>query len=1053
VTSKINWTRRIAGLFLLLGAATAALAQLPTATLLGVVKDSSGAVVAGATLTARNQETGQTRTTVSAANGDYRLQALPVGIYEVRAEQSGFRAEVRGGLTLTVGQEAVLNFSLELGAVEQTVSVTADAPLVNTTSGSLGGLVDERKVADLPLNGRNYINLTLMQTGVMEHKTKSPGNETVGTWFSSNGAPVRSNSYMLDGALMQGYGGTNTSSVSGSTLGIEGIREYRVITNSFSAEYGMTMGSQMVIVSKGGSNNFHGSAFEYLRNSVLDARDFFDRQTALTPGRLPPFKRNNFGAAFGGPIKKDKTFFFGVYEGLRERKGVTTVSNTLPAGCRGSSTGTVTNTDCPALVNLSSLTIAPVVRPLVALFPLANLPKDQVTFPFSQPTQEDYGQMRVDQNLNQNDSLFVRYTIDNAARTEPLDFPQFSVNRGGRSQFLTAAENHVFSASLLNMFRSSYSRVKSIIDSPSELVGPQYSLVPGQQMGPLNVAGTTTFGPSGSTPNVKAQNIFTWSDDLFYTRGRHSLKFGTLINRFRQFTANGTNSKGTVTFASIPTFLQGLPSTYTAVTPGSALARAYHYTTLGFYVQDDLRLRPNLTFNLGLRYEFLTQPQEVKGFSAALRDMVHDANTTLGPAFENPTLRNFSPRFGFAWDVMGNGRTAVRGGFGLLYDIGNLGNALSAGAGAMPPFASLSTVRPTGVLTLPLTFPADTAGKALRVVDYHLQQPHLLQYNLTLERQLPLGMAMTLAYGGSRGMNLIQTKEGNPTVPQTLADGRQFWPVNAPRTNPFWSNIESKTAAGNSWYNSLQFGVSKRLAKGLQFQSSYTWSKVLDETQGQLNVDNNSSSTFGSDPTHRAVDRGPASFDVAQSWRFNTIYRLPGFSSLQGFSSKLLNGWWMSGILSVQSGYPFTPGLQTNRSRSLVNGGGAGIDRPDVIASRSNDSIILGGPDRYFDASAFSIPAAGFLGTLGRNTLRGPGFANLDFSMAKDTALRFLGEGGAIEFRAEIFNILNHANFGMPDRTVFAARLDSEPILATAGRITSTAGSSRQIQFALKLVF
>ncbi|OFW37766.1 MAG: hypothetical protein A3J28_01855 [Acidobacteria bacterium RIFCSPLOWO2_12_FULL_60_22] len=542
---------------------------------------------------------------------------------------------------------------------------------------------------------------------------------------------------------------------------------------------------------------------------------------------------------------------------------------------------------------------------------------------------------------------------------------------------------------------------------------------------------------------------------MFYTRGRHSLKFGGLINRFQQFTNNGTNSRGAITFANINSFLLGQPASFRAVTPGSNLTRTYHYTTLGFYGQDDWRVSSGLTLNLGLRYEFLTQPQEVQGFSAALRDIQHDANTTLGPAFENPSLRNLSPRLGFAWDVRGDGKTALRGGFGLLYDIGNLGNALSAGAGATPPFAALSTVSLTTPtpLVLPLTFPDSAAGKALRTVDYLLQQPHMLQYNLTVDRQLPLNMAVALAYAGSRGLNLIQTKEGNPTVPQVLANGSQFWPANAPRTNPNWTSIELKTGAGNSWYNSLQLGLSKRLGKGLQFQSSYTWSKVLDETQGQLGVDNNASSTFGSDPTHRSADKGPASFDAAHNWRFNAIYRLPEFSSAGRVTGKLLNGWWISGILSLQTGYPFTPALQTNRSRSGVNGGGAGIDRPDLVPGRSNDNIILGGADRYYDPRAFTVPALGFLGNLGRNTLRGPGFANLDFSLVKDTSLRFLGESGKLEFRAEFFNILNRVNFDMPSRTVFAARADLESPLSDAGRITNTSGSSRQIQLALKMLF
>ena len=516
------------------------------------------------------------------------------------------------------------------------------------------------------------------------------------------------------------------------------------------------------------------------------------------------------------------------------------------------------------------------------------------------------------------------------------------------------------------------------------------------------------------------------------------------------------------------------PTNDNAVTPGSILDRTYHFTTLGFYAQDDLRLTPRFTLNLGLRYEFHTEYQDQQGHTAALRDIQHDRDTTIGPPFENPSLKNLSPRFGFAWDVRGNGKTAVRGGFGLLYDIANYGSALIQVTTAMPPFSSqsrlVSTPQSPLTLVLPFVFPPESAGRILRPVEYHLQQPHLLQYNLTVDRQLPWTMAVTLAYGGSRGINLMQVKEGNPTIPQGLPlngvcttpstpppfrlEGPKCWLPGAPRTNPNWADISMYTAGASSWYNSLQLGVAKRLSRGFQFQSSYTWSKLIDETQGQFNVEAGGGGTaFGSDPSNRKVDRGLSAFDSTHVWRFNTIYRLPAWAA-GGSLNKLLTGWWLSSIVSLQTGYPFTLGLTNNRSRAGIQGGGAGIDRPDLVAGRSNDNIVLGGPNRYYDPSAFTIPAAGFLGNAGRNILRGPGIANLDFSVGKDTALGFLGESGKLEFRAEFFNLLNRVNLATPDRIVYAGRLDQETALPTAGRINSTGGStSRQIQFALKLLF
>ena len=1050
--------RLIAALILIPMTAPAMFAQLPTATILGVVRDASGAVVPDAALTARNVDTGQTRTTVTAADGSYRIPALPVGNYEVRAEHPGFQSELRGGLTLTVSQEAVVNMTLQVGAVEQTVAVTAEAPLVNTTSGSLGGLVSEEKVAELPLNGRNYIDLTLLQTGVSEQKAVVRNTGYVGTYFSSNGAPVRSNNYLLDGAIMVNLWGVSSASATSSTLGVDAIREYRVITNSFSAEYGMSMGSQMVIVSKGGTNNFHGDLFEYLRNSALDARNFFDYKTPATQRRLPEFIRNNFGGAIGGPIKKDKTFFFGVLEAVRQRLGVTTISNTIPASAR------VDGAVAPQ--------IAPVIKPLMALFPDPNLPGNQFTFPFTQPASDNYGQVRADQNFSSRDSLFVRYTVQDTQQTVSLAFPEFKTAGSSRNQFATISENRVFSPTLLNTFRFSLSRTNLDWNSAdaAEATGPQVSLVPGLPVGTIGIGGLTSLGSDGTAPRVHKQNIFTWSDDLFDTRGSHSLKFGALINHYQQVIENAASFKGSASFANLAGFLSGAATSISALTPGSSIERTYHFNTLGFYAQDDWRIRSNFTLNLGLRYEFSTVPFEAHGQYSVIKDVRNDSSFTVTSSiFENPTLRNFSPRFGFAWDVKGDGKTAVRGAFSVLYDLSQAASLLLQSQISTPPFSLRNQTANPAVLTVPLTFPASAASVAPRPIDWHIQQPHMLDYNLTLERQLPFDMALTLAYAGSRGINLIQGKEGNPTVPQILPDGRQFWAVGLPRINSNFGTMDLFAAGANSWYNALQFGLLKRLGKGLQFQSSYTWSRVIDENAGAAyGEDTASTNADGADPTHRQVDRGLAYFDLTQVWKLNTIYQLPSPISSRRAAAKLLNGWWISGILTLQSGQPFTPCLQSNRSRSGVQGGGTCDDRPDLVAGRNSANITQGAStgcsgvsagtpvrktNRFFDPCAFTIPAAGFLGTAGRDILRGQGFANLDFSLVKDTTLRYLGESGKLQFRAEVFNILNRANFGLPNRTVFAGAANVEPPLPTAGVITNTLGTSRQIQLALKILF
>jgi hypothetical protein len=1086
---KMIGIKFVIGSLLLCLLISSAEAQLPTATILGTIKDATGAVLPGVNVTVTHVETGQVRTTISAEEGSYRLAALPVGNYQVKAELAGFQTAIRNGITLAVSQEAPINFTLEVGSTSETISVTADAPLVNSTSASLGGLVDEQKMADLPLNGRNYTDLTLLQPGVTEHKGESHATGISGTWFSVNGAPTRSNNFLLDGAIMQGIYGGNPSSITNNTLGVEGIREYRVVTSFFPAEYGTTMGSQTVIVTKSGTNDFHGSLFEYLRNSALDARNFFDTAASSgthadgTPRRLPQFQKNNFGGSAGLPIVRGKTFIFGAYEGIRQRLGITQIANVAAPGCHGPAGATITNTACPQLgAAIPSVTIAPVVAPFLAIFPNPNQPGNVFASLYNKATREDYAQVRLDHTISASNSMFGRYTITDAEEPPPLAYGNlgFRTINTTRNQYTTLSETHIFSPTLLSTSRLSYSRTHLTALPPApKYIGPEYSMVPNAAIGGISVGGLTGYGTGSDIRGT--QNIFSLSEDVFDTRGAHSFKFGTLVSRYEQFVASKVRYYGSISFSNLANFLQARPTSYNAATPGSVQERLYGFYSVGFYAQDDYRVASRLTFNLGLRYEFMTEMREKLGREASFRDIVNDANTTVGPIFKNPSRKNISPRVGLAWDVNGNGKLAVRAGFGILYDIGNLASTGFVSSTATPPFSSTSQVDNPATLALPLSFPASAIGKSPRLIDYNLAQPHLVQYNVAIEREMPWNTALAVAYSGSRGLNLIRTVEGNPTIPQVLPDGREFWAANAcaplpaaqvnciPRRNPNWANIELKTGGGNSWYNALQVGFQKRLSKGLQFQNSYTWSKLLDETQGQLGADSTTSTVFGTDPLRRRTDRGPADFDNTHVFRFNAIYYLPSPGS--GLAKGLFGGWWFSGILSLQTGYPFPVGLTSNRSRSGVNGSAG--DRADVLPGRNNSNITKGGstgcmlsngvviapgtplgtPNLYYDPCAFGLPTPGFLGNSSRNMVRGPGYSNTDFSVVKDTPVPRLGEAGKIEFRAEFFNILNHSNFAVPNRTVFAGTGAVENPLPTAATITTTVGNSRQIQLAVKVLF
>lgn len=1141
----------LSALVLFLGLRPAA-AQEGMASLSGRVTDPNGLAVTGARVQAVNVDTNTASSTETNDSGLYTLPSVKPGNYRIIVEKDGFKQIVRAGIDLHVADAVDLNFTLEIGSVSQSVTVEGEAPVVNTSNGSLGGLVDEEKIADLPLNGRNYIDLSLMQAGVTEDRAQQSDGGVAGKYFSSNGAGPWSNYYTLDGASMANGLGGSTGSAAGTTLGVDGIREYKVITNSFSAEYGMVMGSQLVMVSKGGTNTWSGDVFEYLRNSIFDARNYYDYGYLNGGPRLPHLVRNNYGGAFGGPIKKDKTFFYAVYEGLRQIQGISVVDTipgqfchpavataannfgagtviwngqgAQPAGSVGPCTQLGNN---PSGANTNSVKLSSTMAPLLALYPGApNLPNNQWTFPTSDPTIVHWGQIRIDHNFSPSDTFFVRYTIDNDTLNNSVTnsgtgnpaYPQFRLLSDGREQFLTLSENHIFSATLLNTARISFSRLTegSINVYPQgQITGPLYSFVQGVPVGTIAVPGVSMFGPLGTKPANNSTQTFTISDDVFYSRGKHSLKFGTLLNRVYYYLLSDSGLYGSLTFGSFANFMLGSPTQYALLVPGFNTNRLYAVNTLGFYGQDDWRATSRLTLNLGLRYEFDTGLNELENRAYAFRGMqtLKPANPTQGPLTDNPSYKNLSPRVGFAYDVTGKGRTSIRGAFGVYYDIANFGSAVREADSGMPPLRLGLTVANPGPLgPFPLPIAGLAVGKSGQGIDYDAKQPYNMQYNLTAEQQLPFNIGLAVSYVGLRGVHLWEKMENNPELPTSIVNGVPYWtptpthPLNcgnaivAPltgfcRINPNLASFPMLQSKADSHYNSLQIVGTKRLSHGLEMQVAYTYSKSLDDTQNMSGDSSQFSGCGGpTDTVDNRVDYGPSCFDSPNNVRVNIIYHFPTMHR-DGIVSQFANGWWMGNIISIQSGYPFTPVLTTNRSQDGVASTQA--DRVNVNTAASiaatfpstctslpgqapagktpcqytpipfnSSTVYTGSPQNWFNPLMFSLGPVGTLGNAGRDILRSPRTSDWDFSIVKDTAIPRISEKASLQFRAEMFNLLNHANFAAPSGSVFSGAVaDTGPYselpigssasnpFGTVGQILTTFTTSRQIQFALKLFF
>jgi Carboxypeptidase regulatory-like domain/TonB dependent receptor-like, beta-barrel len=1043
-----------------------AVAQITTGTISGTVKDNQGAAVPRAEVVVLNEGTGLTRTVETDGAGHYSVPSLNPGSYRVTATHEGFQTEVRNGIVLSVGREAIADLSLSVGSLAQTVSVTAAAPLMESTTASLGSLVDERSIRELPLNGRSYDQLALIQPGVTTASTGQTGGAAfaygTGARFAVGGQRPTSNSFLLDGTNINDQGNGTPGGAAGTNLGVDTIQEFRILTNGFKAEYGRTSGSIITAVTRSGTNTLHGTAFEYIRNSALDARNFFD--TGSSP---PPFRRNQFGGVLGGPIKKDKTFFFGGYEGLRQGLGTTQTAIVPTAEARQGSTASCT-TNC---ILPGPVTVNPVMIPYINLWPLPNGPllgdgTGQFQYSPTVPTNEDNALVRIDHQLTRNNSIFGRYEFDTDSTNALQNLPSLSLDLASRRQYFTLQANSVLSPRAVNNARFAVNRTYSTYDPVISPDAAKLSFIPGQSLGALAIGGAS-FGniqrtiaqlgsPSGGAIRSWAFNTFQVGDDFTYLAGKHSLKAGVDIQRIQDNTALGNFVRGQYTFSSFADFLTGTSSQLTANSPLGVLPHwGLRQSLFAVYAQDDYAVNSRLTLNLGLRWETATDPTDTQGQLSFLPSPLAPAMIPSNTLF-TIGKKNFEPRFGLAWQVTGDGKTVLRAGAGIyhneilpyMYAL-NLFNPPAFGrfTAKNPPFPNGYQILGPG---------ATLATAAYTSVE---KTPVSNQFNLSIQQQIFTNTMIEVDYAGARSHHSETERELNTATP-TFINGNPadvFYPVGGTRQNPNFASITQLQMNGNSHYDSGTVRLRRQSSKGFQGQVFYTFSKATDENSNVSGSESVRSPQAVLNPYNIPGDWGLADFNEMHHLGFNFSYPLP-FRADSRALGIAVNGWTLHGIGEFSSGKPFTARLSGSVSRSLA---GVLAERPDLRPGFSNNptsgvsagcaGFPAGTPVRtfqhWYDPCAFSLPAAGTYGDLGRNTIVGPGLQNLDLALEKVFEVR---ESLSVTFRAEMFNVMNHANFGLPSTAALGTNGNAS---TSAGLITYTDTSSRQLQFGLRVNF
>jgi hypothetical protein len=1090
--------------------------QVVGGTISGRVTDSSAAAIPNAKVYLKNIATDVTTTITTNTQGIFSAPNLLPGNYEARVSAQGFETSVQNGITLAVGSQQVLNFTMKVGTINETVEVNAVSSDLQLASSTISGVEDSKTIVELPLNGRSWTDLATLQPGVSTIHAMAAVSSTdrlgrgFGVELSISGGRPQQNNYLLNGISINDYTNQAPGSILGGNLGADAVAEFNVLTVNQPAEYGRTSGGVISAINRSGTNHFHGSAYEFLRNSALDARNYFDGPS------IAPFRRNQFGVSAGGPIRRDKTFIFGDYEGLRQSLGLSMVDNVPSVAARSGqlSTGTIT--------------VDPLVKPYLAFYPLPNglVSGDTGIYSFagSAITTENYFTTRVDHKFSDHDNLAGSYMYDNSPSSQNDEFNNKLIFTKTRRQLVSLEENHVFQSSLMNSFRLGYHREFAAAPSGSKAINPlaadtSLGYVPGDTVGFIGVPGLTFFTGGLSTQTPAEYNWNSWQiyDNVFFTKGIHSLKFGVNVERIIDNQSTPSQPGGDFEFNSLSDFLQNIPLSLIADAPGVVSRRRMRETLFGAYLQDDMHLRSNLTLNLGLRYEMATVPSETSGRLASLPSLAAPAVVVRSPLFANPTLRDFEPRVGFSWDPFRDAKTAVRGGFGV-FDVqifpANLRHTID---GTVPFYQSVNgsnlapgSFGPASSQNAAYgTLSASATSQRAAYIDQHPKRNYVMQWNLNIQRTLAANTTGMIAYVGSRAVhNLMQTDDSSIVLPMTKTPEGYLWPctlsafdpqctaggvlslqtipppptiVFAPNAtlNPNFGRVPATLWNSDGIYHAMEVQVQKRFSHGLSGQVSYTWGRTIDSASGSTDGDqfkNGLSSLFFFDPKLR---RGPSDFNQTHNVVISYTWEIPNPKELPRVLGWAASGWEFGGIFQASTGMPFT---------AIIAGDPLGVNSTDTF---NFPNIVHGcnpvkGGINYLNTNCFALPQAtpdiaaqcqpfGFvsaalpppstpspgipgtcanlLGNGRRNSITGPGLINFDLSLFKNNRIESISDLFNIQFRVEAFNVLNRANFNPPTSNNQVFNADGSTGGLTPGLLDTTATTSRQIQVALKVIW